>query len=142
LDGLTNAAPGARSMGSHQSASAITTTWLTPPSILAALGPFDLDPCAAPEPRPWPTAAVHWTREDNPPEQETRLQAWPSGAALHPIAIEPAAQFLASLEERQSQARVFNSGRRRGASQAFTALAGAIRRAYLPHVAGSASRLS
>jgi len=34
-------------------------TWLTPPGILAALGRFDLDPCAAPSPRPWPTAARH-----------------------------------------------------------------------------------
>jgi hypothetical protein len=34
-------------------------TWLTPPSILAALGQFDLDPCAAPSPRPWPTAVRH-----------------------------------------------------------------------------------
>ncbi len=45
-----------RTMGSHQSARAETTTWLTPPEILDALGPFDLDPCAAPEPRPWSTA--------------------------------------------------------------------------------------
>ena len=37
----------------------ISDTWLTPPEILDALGPFDLDPCAAPEPRPWPTAARH-----------------------------------------------------------------------------------
>lgn len=43
-------------MGSHESAAAETTTWLTPPHILAALGPFDFDPCAAPAPRPWPTA--------------------------------------------------------------------------------------
>lgn len=35
--------------------------WLTPPEILAALGPFDLDPCAAPEPRPWDTADRHIT---------------------------------------------------------------------------------
>jgi hypothetical protein len=34
-------------------------TWLTPPSILAPLGRFDLDPCAAPSPRPWPTAEQH-----------------------------------------------------------------------------------
>jgi hypothetical protein len=34
-------------------------TWLTPPHIIEALGPFDLDPCAAPSPRPWPTAARH-----------------------------------------------------------------------------------
>lgn len=33
--------------------------WLTPPHILAALGAFDLDPCAAPSPRPWPSAARH-----------------------------------------------------------------------------------
>lgn len=48
-------------MGSHQSAVALTHTWLTPPHILAALGPFDLDPCAAPEPRPWATADRHIT---------------------------------------------------------------------------------
>ncbi len=48
-----------RAIGGHQSAAAITTTWLTPPHVLDALGgweSFDLDPCAAPEPRPWPTA--------------------------------------------------------------------------------------
>lgn len=38
---------------------AATHVWLTPPEILDALGPFDLDPCAAPSPRPWPTAARH-----------------------------------------------------------------------------------
>jgi hypothetical protein len=34
-------------------------TWLTPPMIIELLGPFDLDPCAAPSPRPWPTAKKH-----------------------------------------------------------------------------------
>lgn len=38
---------------------AATHVWLTPPEIIEALGPFDLDPCAAPSPRPWPTAARH-----------------------------------------------------------------------------------
>ena len=38
-----------------------THVWLTPPEILKALGHFDLDPCAAPEPRPWPTADRHIT---------------------------------------------------------------------------------
>ena len=42
-----------RSMGSHQSHRAGTTTWLTPPHIIADLGPFDLDPCGAPD---WHTA--------------------------------------------------------------------------------------
>lgn len=45
-----------RAMGSHQSARADTTTWLTPPHITGALGDFDLDPCAAPG---WPTAGRH-----------------------------------------------------------------------------------
>jgi hypothetical protein len=36
-----------------------THIWLTPPDLLAALGKFDLDPCAAPSPRPWPTATRH-----------------------------------------------------------------------------------
>ncbi len=40
---------------------AATHFWLTPPGIIEALGPFDLDPCAAPEPRPWPTAVRHIT---------------------------------------------------------------------------------
>ena len=36
-------------------------TWLTPPHIINALGPFDLDPCCPPT-MPWRTAAqmVHW----------------------------------------------------------------------------------
>lgn len=38
-----------------------TTVWLTPRPLVEALGPFDLDPCAAPEPRPWPTAKKHIT---------------------------------------------------------------------------------
>lgn len=37
-----------------------TDTWLTPPSLIGRLGSFDLDPCAAPAPRPWPTAGVHY----------------------------------------------------------------------------------
>ena len=53
------AAMSGRAMGSHQSARADTTTWLTPPDLIEKLGPFDLDPCAAPSPRPWPTAARH-----------------------------------------------------------------------------------
>lgn len=48
-------------MGGHQSASMVTDTWLTPPEILAPLGTFDLDPCAAPDPKPWPTAQTHYT---------------------------------------------------------------------------------
>ena len=46
-------------MGAHQRTQGATDTWLTPPGIIHALGPFDLDPCAAPSPRPWPTATRH-----------------------------------------------------------------------------------
>lgn len=38
--------------------------WLTPPHIMAALGEFDLDPCA-PINRPWATAATHFTIVDD-----------------------------------------------------------------------------
>jgi hypothetical protein len=38
--------------------------WLTPPEIIKALGPFDLDPCA-PINRPWDTAEKHYTIEDD-----------------------------------------------------------------------------
>lgn len=39
-------------------------TWLTPPHIIDALGPFDLDPCCPPT-MPWRTAAqmVHWPND-------------------------------------------------------------------------------
>lgn len=38
--------------------------WLTPPWIIEALGPFDLDPCA-PVNRPWNTAKEHYTKLDD-----------------------------------------------------------------------------
>lgn len=41
-----------------------TNEWLTPPEIVRALGPFDLDP-SSPVDRPWDTAARHYTRIDD-----------------------------------------------------------------------------
>jgi hypothetical protein len=41
----------------------INDEWLTPPDLLAKLGPFDLDPCA-PAIRPWDMAAKHYTAQD------------------------------------------------------------------------------
>lgn len=41
-----------------------TNTWLTPRDLLARLGEFDLDPCAAIS-RPWDCAKVNYTEEDN-----------------------------------------------------------------------------
>lgn len=39
---------------------AATHEWLTPPDIVRAVGPFDLDPCAAVN-QPWQTAIDQWT---------------------------------------------------------------------------------
>lgn len=51
--------------------------WLTPPHILNALGPFDLDPCSPPdERRPWPTAAKHLTVYDNGLTQPWAGRVW------------------------------------------------------------------
>ncbi|WP_019025426.1 MULTISPECIES: DNA N-6-adenine-methyltransferase [unclassified Thioalkalivibrio] len=62
-------------MGSHQSTVAQKDEWLTPPKILHALGPFDLDPCA-PVNRPWPTANEHLTVLDNGLTQPWRGRVW------------------------------------------------------------------
>ena len=83
-----------------------TDVWLTPPDLLAALGSFDLDPCACSEPRPWPTATRHICRPDdgltaewsgrvwlNPPYSEAnrwlaRLAAHGQGMALISARVE------------------------------------------------------
>lgn len=65
-----------RAMGSHHSSSAITHVWLTPPFIIEALGKFDLDPCSAPEPRPWATAKTHWGHEDNSLQRPWEGRVW------------------------------------------------------------------
>ena len=51
-------------MGGHQSAVMLKDEWLTPPWIVEALGPFNLDPCS-PVARPWDTAAEHYSIMDN-----------------------------------------------------------------------------
>lgn len=63
------------SIGGHHSAAALKDEWLTPPEILQELGPFDLDPCA-PIKRPWPTAAEHYTIEDNGLAQPWHGRVW------------------------------------------------------------------
>lgn len=64
-------------MGGHQSASALKVEWLTPPEVLHALGPFDLDPCApVPEARPWDMAARHYCKRDNGLRQPWDGRIW------------------------------------------------------------------
>lgn len=65
-------------IGGHQSHKAGTVEWLTPPEIITALRPFDLDPCA-PLAQPSPTAARTFTRRDN-----GLLQAWSGRVWLNP----------------------------------------------------------
>jgi hypothetical protein len=50
--------------GHHRGHRGRSDTWLTPPHVLAALGPFDLDPACPPD-MPWPTAARMLTPADN-----------------------------------------------------------------------------
>jgi hypothetical protein len=64
------------SMTRHQSSRMLTDVWLTPPEILAVLGSFDLDPCAAPEPRPWPTARRMISRPDDGLSAEWLGRVW------------------------------------------------------------------
>lgn len=52
-----------------------TDVWLTPPGIIEALGPFDVDPCAAVN-QPWRTAAVQWTETDDGLAQDWKGFAW------------------------------------------------------------------
>ncbi len=63
------------SIGGHQSGRALAEEWLTPPYILEALGPFDLDPCA-PTDRPWDMAKEHYTIEDNGLNQPWHGRVW------------------------------------------------------------------
>lgn len=62
-------------MGGHHAPVMGKDEWLTPPEILTALGPFDLDPCA-PVCRPWDTAKRHFTIHDNGLAQEWAGRVW------------------------------------------------------------------
>ena len=82
-------------IGSHQSHIMQKDEWLTPPDIIKALGPFDLDPCS-PLNRPWDTAGYHYSlpQDDglmlpwfdrvwlNPP-YGSDLDKWMSRMAIH-----------------------------------------------------------
>lgn len=89
-----------RAIGSHHSAAAKSVVWLTPQEIIDALGgwrSFDLDPCAAPAPRPWPTALSMNAQADangllikwhgrvwlNPPYSSAEIERWLRRLADH-----------------------------------------------------------
>lgn len=58
-------APRLPGIGAHHSANPQTDEWLTPPEVTAALGPFDLDPCAPYQRPDWTGAAATYTVEDD-----------------------------------------------------------------------------
>lgn len=80
-------------IGSHQSPRMKTDVWLTPPWILEALGPFDLDPCAPPA-RPWDTAAKHYT-----PFDDGLAQPWQGRVWLNPPYSREAVKWLARMAD-------------------------------------------
>jgi hypothetical protein len=67
--------------------------WLTPPEILEALGPFDLDPCA-PVNRPWPMASRHYTIQD-----DGLMKPWEGRIWLNPPYGLQAERWLRRLAE-------------------------------------------
>lgn len=65
-----------------------TNTWLTPRWLIDALGEFDLDPCAAPEPRAWSCAKRNISRPDDGLAHEWSGRVWlnpPYGKEIEPF---------------------------------------------------------
>jgi len=82
-------------LGSHQRTVGASQVHLTPRWILRALGPFDMDPCAA-SPRPWDCARVNITEAQdglsmtwtgrvflNPPFDRYQVARWTRALAEH-----------------------------------------------------------
>jgi len=58
-------------LGSYATiAEGATDEWLTPPELVTRLGVFDLDPCAAPEPKAFVHALENWNLSDKDGLQE------------------------------------------------------------------------
>ena len=72
-----------------------TTIWLTPKWIIDALGPFDLDPCGAPVPRPWDTGALHYTEKDS----DGLMRPWFGRVFLNPPYDESTKLWLEKMAE-------------------------------------------
>ena len=81
------------SLSSHQSARMKNDEWLTPPEIVRALGPFDLDPCS-PVARPWDTASQHFHKLDDGLTKDWIGRVW-----LNPPFGREAAKWLRKLAE-------------------------------------------
>lgn len=65
-----------RAIGAHEQPNhGENDEWLTPPDLIAALGPFDVDPCS-PIKRPWDTATVHYDIRQDGLRQEWHGLVW------------------------------------------------------------------
>lgn len=62
-------------LGSHQRSVGKSQVHLTPRWLIDALGPFDLDPCAA-SPRPWDCAATNYVEVDDGLSQPWHGMVW------------------------------------------------------------------
>ncbi|MDE2105843.1 MAG: adenine methyltransferase [Patescibacteria group bacterium] len=82
------------SLGSHQMTVGKSQVYLTPKWLIDALGPFDLDPCAA-DPRPWDCARDNYTANGlerswhglvwlNPPFDRYQVGRWVDALRCHP----------------------------------------------------------
>jgi len=78
-------------MGSHQSAAMKKDEWLTPPALIDALGPFDLDPCSPIRP-PWEIAAKAYSIID-----DGLKQPWSGFVWCNPPYGSEAGKWLAKL---------------------------------------------
>lgn len=79
--------------GMHESNSGGSDEWLTPPSLIAALGEFDLDPCSPGTRRPWDTAKLHYGIEDDGLRQPWEGRVWLNPPYAH------SAKWMARLAE-------------------------------------------
>ncbi|MEM1345621.1 MAG: DNA N-6-adenine-methyltransferase [Pseudomonadota bacterium] len=80
-------------MSGHERHGRGQNIWLTPPSLIKAFGPFDLDPCFGP-PRPWNTAARHFG-----PVEDGLRQAWHGFVWLNPSYDHHAEKWLNRLAD-------------------------------------------
>jgi hypothetical protein len=82
-------------LGSHQRCVGLSQDHITPKWLIDAIGPFDLDPCAA-DPRPWDCARINWSTHGlerewpqdlftflNPPYDRYQVAEWVHRLAQH-----------------------------------------------------------